>query len=391
MTATATPRHRRSQHKLIQSASFTTQLTLHPLASSSATSSSSSTTPTASNSTDSNLESQSSLIKILSLEELDPNLYRGFSPSFPRYGRVYGGQTVAQALVAAGKTVQPQYIVHSLHSYFIRPGSDDLPILYQVDRARDGQSFCTRRIAGIQRGKTIFTMEVSFQTLEVGLSHQYIAPKVPLPDDVEDWNVVRHRYADDPRFVPSFRKLARVALQLPFQMDLRRISPSNMDEFLTPNQPARQYMWMRVRGKLGDNNTIHQTALAYMSDFALLETSVIAHATHWASATRSGGQKIQPASLDHSMWFHDHAVRADEWLLYECESPAASGGRGFNIGRFYTLDGKLIVSCAQEGLIRVKDWEDDLDPRIRYVENPTKQHQHVVTTKNPQIQPKSKL
>ena len=382
-------RHRRSGFKLMQNASSSTQLAPHPLASS--TASSSTATPPAAASTDTDTESQASLIKILTLEELDLNLYRGYSPVFPRYGRVYGGQTVAQALIAAGKTVPPQYIVHSLHSYFIRPGSDDLPILYQVDRARDGQSFCTRRIAGIQRGKVIFTMEVSFQILEPGLSHQYIAPKVPMPDDVEDWNVVRHRYANDQRFVPSFRKLARVALQLPFQMDLRRISPSNMDEFLTPNQPARQYMWMRVRGKLGSNNTIHQTALAYMSDFALLETSVIAHATHWASATKSGGQKIQPASLDHSMWFHDHAIRADEWLLYECESPAASGGRGFNIGRFYTLDGKLIVSCAQEGLIRVKDWSDDLDAKVKYVENPTKLRQHVVTTKNPTKQPTSKL
>ena len=234
-------------------------------------------TPTATDHTNSN----SNLTSILSIESLDPNLYRGVSPIFPRYGRVYGGQTVAQALVAAGRTVQPYYILHSLHSYFIRPGNDDIPILYSVDRARDGQSFCTRRVAGIQNGKTIFTMEVSFQRYEYGLSHQYTMPSVPTPDSIVDWNIVRNRYKDDKRFHSSFRALAKISLQMPFQMDLRRISPIDMDEFLNAANSPRQLMWMKCHDKLSDDRVLHQCALAYMSDFALLETSVICHGTHW--------------------------------------------------------------------------------------------------------------
>lgn len=197
-------------------------------------------------------------------------------------------------------------------------------------------------------------MDVSFQVTEEGTRHQYAMPKVPPPDDIDDMMKVRARYKTDKRFHAGWRKMAAVGESMPFTMELRRVTPPDMDTWLVPQLP-RQYMWMRVKGRLSNDRALHHCALAYMSDWALLETSALAAGTHWGLQGKDGGTKIQPASIDHAMWFH-HSFRADEWLLYECESPAASGGRGFNLGRFYTRDGLLVVSTAQEGLIRVKDW-----------------------------------
>lgn len=291
----------------------------------------------------------SNLLKILELEELDPNLYRGFSPSFPRWGRIYGGQTVAQSLVAAFRTVESHLFVHSLHAYFLRAGNDDLPILYHVERLRDGSSFSSRRVTALQKGHAIFTMSVSFQRMEQGLEHQDAMPKVPEPENVPCLLDTYKQIVDDTRFSPRIRKGLARSMALPFPMDLRRVEPKNINERLQKN-PPRQLAWMCVQGRLPDSLMLHQCALAYLSDWSLLETALLPHGLHgWVQVE---GQTLQMASIDHAMWFH-HPFRADEYLLYEMDSDAASGGRGLAFGKIFTRDGKLVVTTAQEGLIRV--------------------------------------
>jgi acyl-CoA thioesterase-2 len=278
------------------------------------------------------------LIRILDLEELDVNLFRGRTPKEDRL-RVFGGQVAGQALVAAGRTVL-EGIVHSLHAYFLRPGDPSVPILYQVDRIRDGRSFSTRRVVAIQRGAAIFTLAASFQRPEEGLEHA-----LPMPE------------APDPESLPTFRERAEAALPTaPPELErwLRRERPIDVRhvdpvDYVSPERrPPRQLVWIRADGRLPDSPLLHQCVVAYASDMTLLDTITLPHAVSWFDPA------YQMASLDHAMWFH-RPLRADEWLLYAQESPIAAGARGFTTGRLYTRDGRLAVSVAQEGLIRRHD------------------------------------
>jgi len=275
------------------------------------------------------------LIALLDLECVQPDIFRGRSPT-DRWQRVYGGQVLGQALVAAQRTVSGR-ACHSLHAYFLRAGDPKLPIFYEVDRSRDGRSFTARRVAAVQNGRTIFTMSASFQVPEEGLEHQSAMPEVPDPESLP----------------PESQWRAKVAAQLPEQMrdrvlrvrpiELRPVLPA--DRFARGKQAPRQIVWMRAAGALPRALSVHQCVLAYASDMTLLDTSLLPHGFSLLSPG------LQLASLDHAMWFH-RPFRADEWLLYAQDSPAASGGRGFNRGQIFRRDGTLVASVVQEGLIR---------------------------------------
>ncbi|MBI3770410.1 MAG: acyl-CoA thioesterase II [Deltaproteobacteria bacterium] len=275
------------------------------------------------------------LVSVLDLEELELNLFRGRTPKEDRL-RVFGGQVAGQALVAAGRTVA-EGAVHSLHAYFLRPGDPSIPILYQVDRIRDGRSFATRRVVAIQHGHAIFNLSASFQIAESGLEHQ-----IPMPD------------APDPESLPSFKERTEHLLTLaPAELrrwlmrdrpiDARHVDP--VDYLKPKKRPPRQLIWIRADGTLPDSPLLHQCVVAYASDMTLMDTATLPHAISWVDS------RFQMASLDHAMWFH-RTFRADEWLLYAQESPNASGSRGFTTGSLFTRDGTLVVSVAQEGLIR---------------------------------------
>jgi acyl-CoA thioesterase II len=278
------------------------------------------------------------LIEILDLEPIEVNLFRGVSPE-ERRQRVFGGQVAGQALVAAGRTVAGETSnhayrsVHSLHAYFLRPGDPTVPILYEVDRIRDGRSFTTRRVVAIQHGKAIFNLSASFQVAEEGPSHQLQMPDVP-----------------DPETLPTFReRMAPFAEQLgdwferPRPIDIRYVGDFVRGPTASA-QPPRQQVWMRADGKLPDDPLLHDCVVAYASDMTLLDTTILPHAEDY------GGNGFI-ASLDHAMWFH-RPFRADEWLLYDQLSPTAAGGRGLATGTIYRRDGGLVVSVVQEGLIR---------------------------------------
>jgi len=277
------------------------------------------------------------LISLLDLEEIDVNHFRGSSPS-EGWQRVYGGQVIGQALVAASRTVTPERHAHSLHGYFLRPGDTSIPILYVVDRIRDGKSFTTRRVVAVQHGKAIFNMAISFQADEPGLSHQFDMPDVPLPDDLEDETSLRKRFAKN--LPPEYREM--FARERP--MEVRPIDPG--DFFNPTKRQPFQNCWMRARDGLPDDLRLHQCVLAYLSDWSLLDTALLPHAVSFTQGN------MQVASLDHAMWFH-RPFRADEWLLFAQDSPSASGARGFNRGLIYRRDGALVASVAQEGLIRM--------------------------------------
>jgi acyl-CoA thioesterase-2 len=275
------------------------------------------------------------LTAILALEPIEVNLFRGLSPPEERL-RIFGGQVVAQALTAAYKTVEGR-VCHSLQSYFIRPGDPALPVLYQVERSRDGKSFATRRVIAIQKGEQIFNMACSFQTPEDGFDHQDQMPAAPapetVPDDLDRW---RDIYKDDPD------SLKRWVRERPIEM--RPIDPINM----RAPEPASstQMVWIRARGDLGDDVALNQALLAYASDYSLLGTSMRPHGVTWLSG-------VQTASLDHILWFH-RPTNFSRWHLYVQDSPSASGARGFNRGALYRQDGVLVASAAQEGLIRAR-------------------------------------
>ena len=255
-------------------------------------------------------------------------------------GRVFGGQVLAQSLVAAMRTVPADRTVHSVHGYFLRPGDVELPITFSVDRIHDGRSFSTRRTQAYQRGLPILSMITSFQTEDAGVDHQEPMPAgIPDPEDLPNAAEVLAG-VDHPA--------ARYwATQRPF--DLRHV---DAPIYLTadPDRRARQAVWVRTVARMPDDPDLHRAALAYASDYSILEPALRAHGIAWAQP----GLKL--ASLDHAMWWHRFA-RVDEWLLYVQESPTASGGRGLSLGRFYTRDGALVASVAQEGMIRVPDPE----------------------------------
>jgi acyl-CoA thioesterase-2 len=255
------------------------------------------------------------LVKLLDLEVIEVNIFRGQSPDEQRQ-RVFGGQVAGQALVAAGRTVE-RGTVHSLHAYFLRPGDPTVPIVYEVDRIRDGRSFTTRRVVAVQHGRAIFNLSASFHVAEQGLDHQRPMPAaVPSPEDLPAFEWGR---GIDLRFVPPEGK------GIP-----------------------RQRLWMRADGTLPDDPLLHVCVVAYASDMSLLDSIMLAHDVTWDDP------RLMVASLDHAMWFH-RPFRADEWLLYDQESPSSSGGRGLGEGHIYRRDGTLVVSVVQEGLVRIID------------------------------------
>ncbi len=277
------------------------------------------------------------IIKILDLEEIELNHYRATSPN-DGWQRVYGGQVIGQALVAASRTVPADRQVHSLHGYFLRAGDTEIPILYKVDRIRDGKSFTTRRVVAVQRGHAIFTLSISFQIEESGLSHQFPMPEAPRPESLLDERELRLEQAA--HWAPEYQAHAETTIAV----DLRPVAPQDMLD-PKPAEP-RQQCWMRSADALPDDPRIHQCVLAYLSDWSLLDTATRPHGISFMQPN------LQSASLDHAMWFH-RRFRADEWLLYEQDSPNASGARGFNRGLIYNQAGLLVASTTQEGLIRV--------------------------------------
>lgn len=278
------------------------------------------------------------VLELLDLEQVEVNIFRGNSPK-DRWQRVFGGQVLGQALVAASRTVEGR-VCHSLHAYFIRPGDPKIPILYEVDRSRDGRSFATRRVVAIQHGQQIFNMAASFQVPEAGLEHQFDMPKVVGPEGLEPEDVRRARLAHQ---VPE---AVREHFSRPGPIDVRPIDED--DDLINPKKaPPYHDVWLKAKGEMPDDLALHQCVLAYASDMTLLDTCLIPHGISWFSG------RLQSASIDHAMWFH-HPFRADDWLLYCHDSPSAAGARGFNRGMMYTRQGLLVASVAQEGLIRVR-------------------------------------
>ncbi|WP_029030635.1 acyl-CoA thioesterase II [Salinarimonas rosea] len=279
------------------------------------------------------------LLAILDLERLETNLFRGRSPNVG-WQRVFGGQVIGQALVAATRTVEGRQ-AHSLHAYFLLPGDPKAPIVYEVDPIRDGKSFATRRVVAIQHGRAIFSMSASFQLREDGLDHAAAMPDVPAPEDLPGEDELRARV------MPLMDPAARAYFERERPIELR---PVELERYLPRDPgseplPARFHVWIRTTGRLPDEQAIHDCALAYASDMTLLDSSLIPHGRSVFQRT------IQAASLDHALWLH-RPFRADEWLLYAQESPSASGARGFSRGSIFTRDGRLVASVAQEGLIR---------------------------------------
>ncbi len=281
-------------------------------------------------------ESLDALLALLDLEPIEVNLFRGVSPQ-TGWQRVFGGQVLGQALMAASRTVAGQP-VHSLHGYFLRPGDPRVPILYDVDRIRDGKSFTTRRVVAIQHGRAIFNMAASFQGEEEGLEHQDELPDVPGPDGLESELEIRRRNAH--RVPEEWRD----HFTRERAIEMRAVDP--VDEFAPEKADPRHAVWLRTIGRLPDDPVLHRCVLLYASDMSLLDTCVRPYGIPWTDP------RFQTASLDHAMWFH-RSFRIDDWLLYDMDSPSASGGRGFNRGNLFTRDGRLVASCTQEGLIRL--------------------------------------
>ena len=276
------------------------------------------------------------LIKLLSLERIEENLYRGQSQDLG-WGTVYGGQVIGQALFAAMSTVPADRPVHSLHAYFLRPGDVSAPIVYDVDRSRDGSSFTTRRVKAIQHGYSIFDMSASFQKIEPGFDHQVDMPNVPPPEQVP---TDQERLAAQGDKLPEFMR-GRALAERP--IEIRTVGEP--DVFLNGKHPPERFVWLKATHALPDTPALHQALLAYASDFSFITTALKPHGVTWLTPG------MQVASVDHAVWFHA-AFRADEWLLHVMESPRASGARGLVLGRVYSRDGKLVASTAQQGLVR---------------------------------------
>lgn len=278
------------------------------------------------------------LIATLDLEKLEENIYRGTSPDVG-WQRVFGGQVIAQALMAAQRTVEADRFVHSLHAYFMRPGDPSVPILYQVERIRDGSSFTTRRAVAVQHGKAIFAMSASFQVEEGGYEHQIDMPSVTQPEDL----------MGEKEFKELFLKKAPENVRRYWSRERPiEVRPTSLVHYLTRDKlEPRQDIWVRTVGEVPSDRRYQAAVLAYLSDMTLLDASLYPHGTSIFDPT------LQAASLDHAMWFHKPAT-FDDWLLYTQDSPSASGARGMTRGSIYTRSGTLIASVAQEGLIRKK-------------------------------------
>ena len=284
--------------------------------------------------------STDTLIALLDLEPIERNIYRGVNRDIGS-GRIFGGQVLAQALVAARRTIeQEDRAAHSLHGYFILEGDLEVPVVYFVDRLRDGRSFTTRNVTAIQHGRAIFVLSASFHRTEASLSHQAPMPEVPPPEELRsELEIVR----DAPEKIPSH---LRAILTQARPLDFRPVNEQHPFD-REARAPVRR-TWVKAPGGLGDEPVHHQAALAYASDYGILSTALQPHGRTVRDTD------LMAASLDHSMWFH-RSFRADEWLLYVVESPVAHGARGFAHGRFFTRDGTLVASAAQEGLLRTID------------------------------------
>lgn len=278
------------------------------------------------------------LIKVLELERLEINLFRGVSRDLG-LPQVFGGQVLGQAVAAASATVTTDRLVHSLHAYFLLPGDVKAPIIYEVDRSRDGGSFSSRRVVAIQHGQPIFHMSASFQIAQSGLDHQSSMPIVPQPDNLADIRDLVARATDIP---PELKRW----FQVPLAIEFRPVNPDGLMS-ANPSEPLTQF-WFRAVDQLTDDAVLHRSLLAYASDFYLLRTSTQPHGIAFPSA------RLRLATIDHAMWFH-RPVRVDDWLLYSIDSPSASGSRGLSRGSIYSRDGRLVASVAQEGMVRVKD------------------------------------
>ncbi|MCW2543935.1 MAG: hypothetical protein JWM40_1487 [Frankiales bacterium] len=276
------------------------------------------------------------LVELLDLETIEVDIFRGRQPT-ESLQRVFGGQVAGQALVAAGRTVPEDRPVHSLHAYFLRPGDPSVPIIYEVDRIRDGRSFTTRRVVAIQHGKAIFNMSASFQVVEQGLEHATPMPDVPDPESLQTIQQRMAAYADE--LGGWFSR--------PRPIDIRYVTdpPRVIRDQGGVGEPRSQ-VWMRADGRMPDDPLLHVCAVAFASDMTLLDSTLLSH------GLAMGKDPVMLASLDHAMWFH-RPFRADERFLYDQDSPATSGGRGLARGSIYTQDGKLAVSVVQEGLIRL--------------------------------------
>ncbi|HEX2578050.1 MAG TPA: acyl-CoA thioesterase II [Aquihabitans sp.] len=280
------------------------------------------------------------LMQLLDLEDIERDVFRGVSPDID-VQRVFGGQVAGQALVAASRTVEADRSIHSLHAYFLRPGDPKVPILYQVDRQRDGRSFATRRVVAIQHGRPIFNLSASFHVPEEGYEHQFPMPTdVPPPEELDDFEARWRPYAD---------KLGDWYTR-PRPIDVRYAdwAPTDRGEAL----PPRHRVWARANGTLPDDPVLHACVVTYLSDMTLLDSTLLPHPGTFMNDT------IQMASLDHAMWFH-RPFRADEWLLYDQDTPSASDGRGLARGFFFTPGGDLAISVVQEGLIRPRRPQGD--------------------------------
>jgi acyl-CoA thioesterase-2 len=279
------------------------------------------------------------LLALLELEPIEENLFRGQSQDLG-FGALFGGQVLGQALSAASRTVSIERGAHSLHAYFLRPGDPARPIVYQVERIRDGKSFTTRRVVAIQKGKPICFVSASFQAPERGFEHQAGSPEVPPPDDLtSELDMVR-------AVAERIPEPLRTKLLCEKPIEVRPVNP--MNPFAPVAREAVSHHWFRATGALPDDPAVHKYLLAYASDFRLVGTSLHPHArTYWDPS-------LQVTSIDHAMWFH-RDVRLDEWLLYAMDSPSACCGRGLSRGGIYSADGVLVASVAQEGLIRQRE------------------------------------
>jgi acyl-CoA thioesterase-2 len=279
------------------------------------------------------------LLELLDLEDIEENIFRGRNRDIVGSGRVFGGQVLGQALVAAGRTVGEDRVAHSLHGYFILPGEIDAPIVYLVDRLRDGKSFTTRHVTAIQNGRAIFNMAASFQVAEPGIEHQIDLPDVPDPEGLaRELDLVR-AVAD--RIPEPLRTIYTEDRPI----DFRPVDP--VDPFRPARRDPAKHVWFRAVGQMPEDTLRHQAVLAYASDYGLLGTALLPHGLTFQRP------ELQAATLDHAVWFH-RPFRADDWLLYSTDSPIATGARGFTRGSLYDRDGRLVASVAQEGLLRMR-------------------------------------
>ncbi|XP_049588551.1 acyl-coenzyme A thioesterase 8 [Syngnathus scovelli] len=282
---------------------------------------------------------------VLNVETLDVDLYRGTHHWVPRTQRLFGGQIIGQALVAAAKSVSDHLNAHSLHCYFVRAGDPKVPVLYQVDRTRDGRSFTVRSVKAIQHGQPILICQASFQKLQPSpLEHQFTMPVVPKPEELLTVEELIQLYLSKPGLADNLKQSLNRLLAIEVPIEIKPVNPPQIYRFVA-EEPKKLY-WVRAKGHIGEGNMkLHCCVAAYVSDFAFLATAILPYPNFRVKFS---------ASLDHAMWFHN-TFRSDEWMLYECESPWAGGSRGLVQGRLWRRDGVLAASCSQEGVLRIKE------------------------------------